>query len=52
MRTWSIVFIRKADGNENIGWYDEEAGLVFDETEFDSEYTNMEVVNVCSSHDI
>ena len=47
-RSFQITFIRKADEREqhynNIMWYDEEAGLVFDQTEFDTEYQTDEVV--------
>ena len=49
-RSFRIEFIRKADEFEkehrNCGWYDEEAGYVYDSTEFDTEYDNMEVVFV------
>jgi len=49
-RSFRIEFIRKADEldkeNRNCGWYDEEAGYVYDSTEFDTEYNNMEVIFV------
>lgn len=49
-RSFRIEFIRKADEVErkiqNVGWYNEDAGLVYDSTEFDTPYQNMEVVFV------
>lgn len=49
-RSFRIDFIRKADEYEKksqtVGWYDEEAGLVYDSTEFDTPFENMEVVFV------
>ena len=50
MRSYRIEFIRKADERErhynNIPWYDEGAGLVYDSTEFDTPFSNMEVIFV------
>ena len=50
MRSYRIEFIRKADDDErktrNVGWYDEDAGLVYDSTEFDTPFSNIEVIFV------
>lgn len=49
-RSFRIEFIRKVKDSErnynNLMWYDEESGLVFDMTEFDSEYQTTEVLFV------
>lgn len=49
-RSFQIEFIRKVDERErstrNTGWYDESADLVYDSTEFDTPFHNMEVVFV------
>lgn len=49
-RSFRIEFIRKVQDSErnynNLMWYDEEGGLIFDMTEFDSEYQTNEVLFV------
>ena len=50
MKSYRIEFIRKADEREqhynNVPWYDEDAGLVYDSTEFDTPFSNMEGIFV------
>lgn len=49
-RSFRIEFIRKADEWEkehrNCGWYDEEAGYLYDSTEFDADANTMEGIFV------
>jgi len=49
-RSFRIEFIRKADDHEQqcngIVWYDEDSGLMYDSTEFDTPCQNIEGVCV------
>lgn len=43
-RSFRIEFTRKYEnGDGDLHWYDEDSGIVFDETEFDTSYHNNEV---------